>query len=440
MNLSFLRKSRHCQDEDDVLLGLHSNSIQTIGGEDPEEATPRTGTVQWDLSYGSTATPAQLETANEEGIMRTRRVHHQSYTPREHVKVLFKLRRSRWPQVLPFIFANLAWLLFIFFARKFGVVDLTVRTGGGWYSNLAMLVSFLIVSRCVTAYKIYMRFREHLATFYRACRELVRYTMVYTQETQTEDAARWRQEVCYRTILLLRVTVDALIWSSMERTMWGKSYFEAKPEPDVSEHISQIKCLLHGQSSNIAENLRAPLTSAHMLSEVIMRHRHCLGDKMPAQEYNKLLGFVDQLVMAFHGCRVLILTPYPFSLVQLGRIFLFVFVGAMPMIILKEARFWGAVFVVTISTFGFVGLEYVSMALMDPFGDDTDEFDVSGMNLLVYEDIYLATYRTDGPEAAVSLRNRVLARCHQGRELDCYKDDLKEHMWERPELWRRASA
>ena len=65
------------------------------------------------------------------------------------------------------------------------------------------------------------------------------------------------------------------------------------------------------------------------------------------------------------------------------------------------------------------------MALDDPFGDDTNDIDEHGMALLVYEDIYLAIYRTDGPDAAFALRERVLQRYKQGRGLDCYRNDLK---------------
>lgn len=66
----------------------------------------------------------------------------------------------------------------------------------------------------------------------------------------------------------------------------------------------------------------------------------------------------------------------------------------------------------------------MSIALDDPFGDDTNDVDEHGMSLLVYEDIYLTIYRTDGPEAAFALRARVLERYKQGRGLDCYRDDL----------------
>ena len=71
------------------------------------------------------------------------------------------------------------------------------------------------------------------------------------------------------------------------------------------------------------------------------------------------------------------------------------------------------------------------MALEDPFGDETNDVDEHGMAILVYEDIYLALYRTDGPAAAFELRDRVLDRYKQGRGIDCYRDDMKGYeIWE----------
>lgn len=115
------------------------------------------------------------------------------------------------------------------------------------------------------------------------------------------------------------------------------------------------------------------------------------------------------------------------------RAFLFFWVYSLPLVLLKEYRHWSSILIVSFVTFGFIGVEYVCMALDDPFGDDTNDVDEHGMALLVYEDIYLALYRTDGPQAASALRERVLNRYKQGRGLDCYRDDLKGYdFWEQP--------
>lgn len=95
------------------------------------------------------------------------------------------------------------------------------------------------------------------------------------------------------------------------------------------------------------------------------------------------------------------------------------------MVLLKDYRVWSSLLIISLVSFGFIGIEYVSIALDEPFSDDTNDVDEHGMALLVYEDIYLAIYRTDGPAAAFALRERVLERYRQGRGLDCYRNDLK---------------
>ena len=95
---------------------------------------------------------------------------------------------------------------------------------------------------------------------------------MYTFQTQTDGAARWRREVGYRTILLLRVTMDALLWSSTERDRWEGEYFRQGDGEDgrASRHFHRAKQLSHGRRSHIDENFRAPVTAAHVLRQTVM--------------------------------------------------------------------------------------------------------------------------------------------------------------------------
>mmetsp|Transcript_20080 Transcript_20080/g.43293 ORF Transcript_20080/g.43293 Transcript_20080/m.43293 type:complete len:447 (+) Transcript_20080:282-1622(+) len=439
------RKSRHYRDESDPLLGAYSSSVQ------PSSASNVDNGVEADINHASPLkksirfltsgdTPPQKKKKK-----RGYRVHRVSYTAKNHVQVLLRMNASAFPQVFPFVVANVFWTFCVVYLKQQGIADLTFHSSVG-HSFMGLLVSFLIVSRSKISYDRFMDFRRHLAASYRACRELAQATAVYTYQTQTENAAWWRQQVCFRTILLLRVTMDALLWSSTKREAWEDEYFKFNREQDgedidddgsdVSVHFFNVRKLSHGRRSMIDENFRAPVSFAHLLKQIIMEHPHYLGYKMPVNEYRDLVGFVTTFVDAFHSFRVLVFTPYPFPLVQMTRAFLFFWVYTLPMVLLKDYRVWSSVLIVVLVSFGFIGIEYVSMALDDPFGDDANDVDEHGMALLVYEDIYLTIYRTDGPAAAMSLRDRVLSRYRQGRELDCYRDDLKGHdIWEAPEWW-----
>jgi len=499
------QKSRHCRDESDPLLGLYSQQISLAadnhilhnsnnnngnygaGGHhrthsslsasssiaspcitkkpiprrnnknnnNNDTATTTTNNnnnnspdkTKNDHPQTSSTTPNNNNTPNKKKKKRKKsggyRVHRVSYTAQNHVQVLFRAYASAFPQVFPFVCTNVLWTIGIFYLKLYEVVDLTFHSSVG-HSFMGLLVSFLIVSRSKISYDRFMEMRRHLAVTYRACRELAQYTTVYTFQTQTQDAAWWRQEVCYRAILLLRVTMDALLWSSTERQRWEDEYFKHNKEQDgddretskVSQHFYRMKQLSHGRRSYIDENFRAPVNFAHILRQVIMEHPYHLGYKMAVNEYRDLLQFVANFISAFHGFRVLVFTPYPFPLLQMTRTFLFFWVYTLPMVLLKDYRIWSVIVIVVSVSFGFIGVEYVSMSLDDPFGDETNDVDEHGMSLLVYEDIYLAIYRTDGPDAAIALRDRVLDRYRQGRELDCYRNDLKGYdIWEAPEWW-----
>lgn len=74
----------------------------------------------------------------------------------------------------------------------------------------------------------------------------------------------------------------------------------------------------------------------------------------------------------------------------------------------------------------------MSITLDDPFGDDLVHFDEEGMAETVFEDIYLALYKTDGPHSASTLRNRIQERYARGEALDNFRRDMMDDtFWER---------
>lgn len=58
-------------------------------------------------------------------------------------------------------------------------------------------------------------------------------------------------------------------------------------------------------------------------------------------------------------------------------------------------------------TYGFVGLEIISIELDNPFGDDANDFNNSAMAMTAYEDTYLTILDIDGPEWTDKLRKRM---------------------------------
>jgi predicted membrane chloride channel (bestrophin family) len=55
----------------------------------------------------------------------------------------------------------------------------------------------------------------------------------------------------------------------------------------------------------------------------------------------------------------------------------------------------------------FHGLEYVSIELDNPFGEDANDFDNLGMAETAFEDTYLTILQCDGPQWTDRLRQRM---------------------------------
>jgi predicted membrane chloride channel (bestrophin family) len=354
-----------------------------------------------------------------------------SYSAGSHVQVIFQMYGSILPQVLPFCVTNVAWTILVHILKEKKIADLTLQSYVG-HSFMGIMVSFLVVSRSKISYNRFMEIRRHLGEAYRSCRELIQFTCIYTLSHETPEAKSWRQEVGYLTILMLRVTMDALHWSSTQKSLW-----EDLPEVHQSlpqeRQMRRVRQYLHGPRTMVDENFRAPVLLSYNLREKIMRHEGPLGYKMPVNEYRDLLHFVTSFVTAFHGFRVLVFTPYPFPLVQMTRIFLFFWVYSLPLVLLPQLdSVRDTTVLIFFMTFGFLGIEYVSMTLDDPFGDDPNDFDDAGMAEIVYEDIYAFIHKCDGAEVATELRERVLKRYQQGTALDNYRRDVRQdRFWAR---------
>ena len=64
------------------------------------------------------------------------------------------------------------------------------------------------------------------------------------------------------------------------------------------------------------------------------------------------------------------------------------------------------------------------MMLDDPFNNDVSNLDETGIAELVFEDVYMAIWRTDGESAAIRVKDRVMERYRLGRGQECFQHDL----------------
>ena len=323
------------------------------------------------------------------------------------------------PQVIPFCIVNGIWAGVLYELKTRQILDITSAPSGHKY--LAVIMSFLLVSRVKIVYDRYMHSASSLHACYMAARETVQWMVAMTKTNQQESAKQWRHDVAYAVIVLLRVTMAVLDFqSNPDQIPWALSDVNdehsadiqgnmflsifrltpgsgesddddddaLRPPPPVQQQQRQRSAqasLAHTRDDErvmLEEACRAPVVLAYNVRKEILKQRDgtwltLTGPQKvwhhPCNEEMRLLDYVGDFLHNFHNIRKLILTPLPFPLVNMNKIFLFLWVFTVPFAICHFDFHLGTIVPVTmvfLITFGFVGLEYVSMELSDPFGDD----------------------------------------------------------------------
>lgn len=81
----------------------------------------------------------------------------------------------------------------------------------------------------------------------------------------------------------------------------------------------------------------APIGCAYRLRAAIVSHKDGrLVERLHVNEEREILTFVSGYMSAYHGLRKLIMTPYPFPLLQMTRWFLFIWVFTLPFTLSRD--------------------------------------------------------------------------------------------------------
>eukprot|EP00581_Thalassiosira_minuscula_P012133 CAMPEP_0183711598 /NCGR_PEP_ID=MMETSP0737-20130205/7070_1 /TAXON_ID=385413 /ORGANISM="Thalassiosira miniscula, Strain CCMP1093" /LENGTH=374 /DNA_ID=CAMNT_0025940155 /DNA_START=113 /DNA_END=1237 /DNA_ORIENTATION=+ len=341
-----------------------------------------------------------------------------SYDSESHFQVLTQLWGSKWPQVLPFCLGNVALMLVVtFMDAHYGETYIEMTPQG--HTFIAVVVSFLLISRVNTALGRYNQARTHLANMCRETRQLVQYAFVYTADRQDDKAKEWRAELSHRALILLRAAMAVIDYPTTKRP--------ASDIPGLEE--TEIKYLKQARNRNTKgrssrkinlsprviemldeaeKNMRVPIQISYLLKKTI----HSQGKKLQKpMEYvleNKLMASVDGFLSGYYGMRQFMTTPVPFPLVQMSRTFLFAYVFTIPFAMVGDrSSVLAHCFVVFLLTFGFVGLELVAIEMDNPFGEDDNDFNNGALAEVACEDTYMTVADVDGAEWANKLRRRM---------------------------------
>ena len=330
-----------------------------------------------------------------------------TYQSEDHMAVLFQMYGSVWCKVLPYCIVNTFLVFFIQAVKSMCGINLTFNDQGHMF--MSTMVSVLLVARVRIAYTRYMTARELLSAIMRSSRELVQYLVTFTRYEHLPRAAVWRGQVSSCTVDLLFDLVDVLQSNKRVFQEMQSSHFALYRQDLVS--ATKVRHNFDSFHESILEQQqRNPISMAIFLRTAIASHVEYLSRPLDVNQELRLLSCTSDFVSAYHGLVKLITTPFPFPLVQMTRTSLFVWVFSLPFALLSSKEEYFAYLLIFFVTYGFLGLELVSIELDDPFGSDENDIDVKSLAQVVLDDIFICLEDIDGKYAATSLRNDYAQR------------------------------
>lgn len=293
--------------------------------------------------------------------------------------------------------------------KEYDIVDLSISGQGHSYAGV--IVSFLVVSRINTALSRYNECRGYLGVMYRECRELLQTAFILTRRDENLSRADkdWRSELAYRTMVMLRTAVSVVEFQTYKVPAWEVPELSGY-ELDYCTPAVEWRRYAQTTRNELTDSHRIPLRLAFLLRETVCSQKSRLSRPLQVPQEIKLLSTVDSFMNGWFGMRKFLTTPVPFPLIQMTRTIVLIYVYSLPLIFLKDdavSLMYEHCIVVFLLTYGFVGLELVSIELDDPFGNDDNDFDCLAYARIVFEDTFLMINDTDGPEYADIVRRRM---------------------------------
>jgi predicted membrane chloride channel (bestrophin family) len=279
-------------------------------------------------------------------------------------------------QVLPYAIGNCILLAIVDELRKKDNVGFS-PTGHGL---LTLLVSFLVINKVTLAYERFRMAREHTGNAFLQLRELMQLVICFAtsssllwmddnqdkvttatnktiDETPTMTLDHWKSEAMTLILQLIDATVQVIQHEGIAKYLakHKQDYLLQYPHlQDPMTIVQKLRCHLYIQNSDVSLELLERITLQKQIGLYMESYRHLLD---------------------------LASTPLPFALIQMGRAFLFLWTFSMPLVLLQGpfTDLGTAMIFLFFLTYGFVGLEFVSMKLASPFGDGIHDIQVTNL-------------------------------------------------------------
>jgi len=160
-----------------------------------------------------------------------------SYHSDNHWSVITQTWGSITPKVLPYCVFNVLLMITLtslngrYFAQNYLAMSPESHT------FIALVVSFLLVSRVQVALSRYWTARYSLSDMCRASRELVDNSCLFTRENTDESSKEWRHEIAYRSLILLRTSMAVIDFPTTKVPAWSVPELNGNELEDVESSI-----------------------------------------------------------------------------------------------------------------------------------------------------------------------------------------------------------
>lgn len=293
--------------------------------------------------------------------------HYDEFHMKYPFTIVFRYAGTVWPLVLPYCLLNIALLTALTLLKKYSSVSLSILPQG--HGLMSLLIAYLGVSKVNLAYARYMSAQIATGHAFMILRELHQLSLTLTEPYAGAAADAWRRDARRAIVHLIHETVATLRnerhAAALAHRCDARADAAGFEDPMVLVHALRSH-LYHG-SDGLVRSGEAP--------------------RLQLLERCKLMDLLHEFIVSYRDLLRLASTSLPFVLVQMGRTFIFIWTLTIPCVLVGEdffEKYPSAFFFVVLLTYGFLGLEFVSRSLSNPFGGELDaDFDLRGMGSAV---------------------------------------------------------
>ena len=238
------------------------------------------------------------------------------------------------------------------------------------HALMSLLIAYLGVSKVNLAYERYMAAQVATGHGLMILRELNQLALTLSENFSDEAADEWRATTQKSIVLLIHETV-ATLRDGMHASLLARNVGKQPSELGVTS----------------ATGLDDPMVLVHALRSHLYHDSLLLSSTVDGQlqllERCKMIDLLHEFTMSYRNLLRIASTPLPFALVQMGRTFIFIWVVTIPFVLSGGdflQQYPSAFSFVILLTYGFLGLEFVSRMLSNPFGDEIkNDLNIKGM-------------------------------------------------------------